>query len=84
MPRRARRYMGSDVTSWPLKRTRPSLGVIWPVVMRKAGGLAGSVGTEQADHLAGIDLEIDAIHDAAAAIILDETPHFQNGHARSS
>ena len=66
MPRRARRYMGRRVTSWPLKMTLPSLGVIWPGGHAEAGGLAGAVGAEQADDLAGVDLEVDAVHDLAA------------------
>src|SRR6185369_1668166 len=44
MPRRARRYIGKRVTSLPSKRTRPSLGVIWPVVMRKLVVLPAPLG----------------------------------------
>ena len=35
MPSRARMYIGNLVTSWLLKKTRPALGVICPVAMRK-------------------------------------------------
>src|SRR5207248_6892839 len=48
----------------------------------EAGGLAGAVGAEQADDLADVHVEIDAVHDLAAAVVLDQPLDFQEGHAR--
>ena len=50
----------------------------------EAGRLAGAVGAEQADDLADIDLEIDAVHNLAAAVKLHQPARFQDGHRRSS
>src|SRR5438270_11720440 len=44
MPRRARWYIGSPVTSSPLNVTRPPLGAIWPVAMRKLVVLPAPLG----------------------------------------
>ena len=44
----------------------------------EAGGFAGAVGTQQADNLAGVDLEIDPIHDLAPAIVFDQALHLQD------
>ncbi len=50
----------------------------------EAGGLAGAVGTQQADDFAPLHVEIDAIHDAAAAEALYQTANFQKRHDWSS
>ena len=38
----------------------------------EAGRLAGAVGAEQADHLARLDVEGDAVHDPPAAVALHQ------------
>ena len=80
MPRRARWYIGSVVTSSPLKTTWPSLGVIWPGGHAEAGRLAGAVGPEQADDFAGVHLERHAVDDGTTAVEFDQPPHFQQRH----
>src|SRR5262249_32777704 len=53
------------------------------------GGLAGAVGAEQADDLAEVDLEMDALHDLAPgpeeerarlAVVLDQSLDFEDRH----
>jgi hypothetical protein len=41
------------------------------------GRLAGAVGAEEAEHLSGVTRDIDAVHDAAAAEMLDESCCFE-------
>jgi len=43
----------------------------------------GAVLAEQADDLAGVDLEIHALHDLAAAVDLPQVFHFEKAHRRS-
>ena len=83
-PSRARRYMGQLVTSMPPSMTLPALGSISAAGHAEAGGLAGAVGAQQADDLAWVDLEIDAVHDAAAAVDLHQSLGFQHRHGGSS
>jgi hypothetical protein len=44
------------------------------------GGLAGSIGTEEGEHLAGLDRQVDAIDGAQIAVTLDETADFDGRH----
>src|SRR5881275_1159675 len=46
----------------------------------EAGRLAGAVRSEEAHHLAGTDLEGDAVHDAAAAKALGEASRNEGAH----
>ena len=46
----------------------------------KTGRFSGSVGTEQADDLPFLDLEIDPIDHLAAAVSLDQSFDLQDGH----
>ena len=46
----------------------------------EAGGFAGAVGPEQADDLAGLDMEIDTIHHPAAAVVLHQSCDRQQRH----
>jgi hypothetical protein len=49
---------------WPASaRTRPTISV-------EAGRLAGAVGAEQSDHLAGIDRQVHVLDDLARAVAL--------------
>ena len=70
MPRRARRYMGSRVTSRPSSVMRPASAGDQAGDHVEHGGLAGAVGAQQADRLAAARGEADALHDHAAAIAL--------------
>jgi hypothetical protein len=49
---------------------------------RKERGLAGSVGAEEAEHLAGVDREGDAVEGGRGAVILADVGHLQerSGH----
>jgi hypothetical protein len=71
---------GRDVL--PVEQHAPLVGRDLPGGHAERRGLAGAVGPEQADHLAEIDLEVDAIDDLAAAVVLAEALHFEDGHAR--
>src|SRR5262249_49791913 len=46
----------------------------------EAGRFAGAVGAEQPDDFADIDIEVDAVHDLAAAVELHQPPRLQDGH----
>ena len=46
----------------------------------EAGGLAGTVGAEQADDLAALDVVINAADDLAAAVPFPEAANLQQGH----
>src|SRR5207237_3014496 len=48
----------------------------------EAGGLAGAVRSEKTHHLAGMDLEGDAVDDAAAAKALGEASRDEGGGHR--
>ena len=58
--------MGQSVTSTSLSMTLPGVGLDHAAGHAEAGGLAGAVGPQQADDLAAVDAEIDAVDDAAA------------------
>ena len=77
-PSRARRYMGQWVTSMPLRMTLPASGSIMPQVMRKLVVLPAPLGPKQADDLAAIDAEIDAVDHAAAAVGLHQSLDFEH------
>ena len=77
-PSRARRYMGQWVTSTPLSVTLPASGSIMPQVMRKLVVLPAPLGPKQADDLAALDVEVDAVDDAAAAVGLHQSLDFQH------
>ena len=47
-----------------------------PQVMRKVVVLPAPLGPKQPDDLAGLDLEIDAVDDAAAAVRLHQAANF--------
>src|SRR5437588_9538533 len=52
-------------------QTRVRAAAVWGDLAcchAKAGRLAGTVGTEQADHLTGIDIEVYAVDDLAPAV----------------
>ena len=83
-PSAARRYMGQRVTSTPPSMTLPALGSIMPQVMRKLVVFPAPLGPKQADDLAALDLEINAVDDAAAAVGFDQSLDFEHGHGRTS
>ena len=49
----------------------------------EAGGLAGAVGTEQADDFAAADAQRDIVHHLASPVTLDQAGCFQHGLSRS-
>ena len=77
-PSRARRYIGQLVTSWPLRKTWPSFGSIMPQVMRKLVVLPAPLGPSKPTISPRFDVEVDAVHDPAAAVDLDQPLHFQH------
>ena len=72
MPRRARRYIGRCGHVLAVEEDLAVVGRDLAGGHAEAGGLAGAVGAEQADDLADVDLEVDAVHDLAAAVELDQ------------
>lgn len=46
----------------------------------ETGGLAGAIGTEQADDLAAFDAQADVTHDLAALVAFRQVLGFENGH----
>ena len=79
-PSRARRYMGQFVTSMSPSIDPAGVGLDHAAGHAKAGGLAGAVGTEQPDDLAALDVEIDAVDHAAAAVDLHQSVNVQQRH----
>ncbi len=51
------------------------VGTPQPLQALDRGGLAGAVGADQADHLAGADVEVEVVDDDPAAVRLGEPPH---------
>ena len=84
MPRRARQIHGQMGDVLAVEEDLAVVGRDLAGGHAEAGGLAGAVGAEQADDLADIDLEIDAVHNLAPAVKLHQPAHFQDGHRRSS
>ena len=84
MPRRARRYMGRLRNILAVEGDLALIGRDLAGGHAEAGGLAGAVGAEQADHFADVDLEVDAVHDLPPAVVFDQSLRFQDGHPRSS
>jgi hypothetical protein len=77
--------MGSRVTSCPLtfEEDLPRLRGDHPDGHAERGRLAGAVAPQQPDHLAGVDLDADAVHDPPAAVGLHEISGAQQGHERA-
>ena len=55
-----------------IEQDRAAVGRHQPDDHVEGGGLAGAVGAEQADHLAGVDLERQVVHHLARAVALAE------------
>ena len=68
MPRRARRYIGSRVTSWPSRVTCAGIGRHQAGDHVEHRGLAGAVGAQQAHRLAPAGGQAHALDDHAAAV----------------
>ena len=83
MPRRARRYIGRRGDVLAVEEDLAVVGRDLAGGHAEAGGLAGAVGPEQADDLAGVDLELDAVDDLAPAVDLHQPADFQQGHSRA-
>src|SRR5262249_25077690 len=47
----------------------------------EAGGLAGPIGTKQADDFPDLDVKIHATDDFSSAVVFDEPLDFQDGHS---
>ena len=63
-----------------LSMHRAGVGLDHAAGHAKAGGLAGAVGAEQADDLAVLDLEVDAVDHAPAAVDLHQSVGFEHRH----
>ena len=70
--------MGQRVTSMPLRTTRPCVRLDHAAGHAEAGRLAGAVGAQQADDLALIDAEIDAVDDAPRAVVFHQSLDFKH------
>ena len=68
--------MGQLVTFWPAERDFARVRVDHAAGHAERGRLAGAVRSQQADDLARIDFEIDAIDDAPPAIRLHQPANF--------
>ena len=79
MPFRARTYIGASVTSSPFKHHAARVGAGQADGHVERRGLPGAVRTEQADDLAGADLDADASHDRTAPVRLRELLRAQRG-----
>ena len=53
--------------------TWPASGSIMPQVMRKLVVLPAPLGPKQPDDLAAFDVKVDAVDDAAAAVVLHQS-----------
>ena len=82
MPSRARRYIGSLVTSRPSILIEPSSAGNQPGDHVEHGGLAGAVRPEQSDRFAAADVEADAADDGALLEALDHGADGQPAGAR--
>jgi hypothetical protein len=76
---------GSEVHRQPgdvaaVERDGAAVGVDEADGHAEAGGLAGSVGPEEADDLALVDVELDPVHHLATAVPLLQGADFQQGH----
>ncbi len=71
-PRRARRYMGSRVTSSPPRRIVPFVGSNQSDDHVEGRRLAGPVGPEEPDDLAPRDVDVHAADDRLPAVALHE------------
>ena len=60
-------------------RMRPAVGLMSAGDQVEQGGLAGAVGADHADHLAGGDGEFDILEDAGAADLQAEALDRQRG-----
>ena len=80
MPGRARWYIGrlGDVAA--VEEDLAAVGVDQADGHPEARGLARPVGAEQADDLALVDVEVDAVDDLAASVPLLQAADFQQGH----
>ena len=61
---------------------RPGVGSDHAEQHEQRRRLAGTVGTEERDALAGADLEVDAVDGANALVLLDQPTRAQHGSAR--
>ena len=79
MPARARRYIGSLRDVAAVEHDRAAVGVDQADRHAEARRLAGTVGPEQPDDLAPLDLVIDAVDHLAAAVPLLQAADLQAG-----
>ena len=80
-----RLYGGSHVTSWPLSSMRPDVGCLEAADHPQGRRLAAARRAEEAEELAGLDLEVDVVdrHGLAEALDHVHEPDVDGGHVRS-
>ncbi len=73
-----------NVTGSPAEGDLAGVGLVGAGQHLDQGGLAGAVLAEQAVHLAGRDVEVDAVQRADAGELLDDAPHREQRRHGSS
>ena len=69
------------MTLWPLTIPSPLAGFEQRGQEADRGALAGAVRADEAEHLAGLDLQVQAIDGLEFAVVLCEVGEFDHGEA---
>ena len=79
MPSRARAVGDRPAMSAPPTRITPAIGRTSPEIAAQRGRLAGPVGTEQGDHLAGADVQVEIPHDRGRVVARRQPVELEHG-----